>query len=538
MAVGFVRKLNTRTILIALFCVIYFIFEYYIAKHSDGRHYKHFTLQMAVLPILFFNCGRIASVLLNTIFVLILIFDFDISYNCQLVTSGTLDAVMGTNRHEAASMLSTICWPVLCAAMLVLGGVAALSWKLGRWNPRIALVSFVFILLSGTYACWRVYTLKSSLRSETWADIGELSDIASALRQRSPGVVGDVTYIKVMSVNRSLDKLFIVHPHAITDAQVIGRHAGRVHNIIFVMGESSLAKRYGVYGYASQNTTPGFRAAQAQGQVCVVGKVHSNANLTRYSVPMTFSFETPLARNQFFQEKNLIEMARDNGYKTFWISSQDGTGPYARSYGYISEYSDYTTRQDYNNKTNGVTWKDESLLPVLADRLRDSAPYKLYVLHINGSHQSYEDKVRPEDRAALPQADTYDQSIHHTDDLVQRVMAMAASTLGDYTLIYTSDHGEIVGVGHGYQYGGYDQYTIPMIIHDSHGTARYCDMAEALRNEDGYYTSIMNKYLLLDMLGYDVDPHYINSMRKSDTILHSDLKVYAYANLPTARDRH
>lgn len=134
---------------------------------------------------------------------------------------------------------------------------------------------------------------------------------------------------------------------------------------------------------------------------------------------------------------------------------------------------------------------------------------------------------------ALPNADEYDQSIHRTDRILHQIIDMADRELGNYVLVYTSDHGEVVGKGHGLQYGGYDQYNIPMIIGDP--TDKYCHYAEKIRNVDGYYSSLMNKYLLLDMLGYDIDPKVIEADRHTDPVLHSDDKVYQYRDIPTSK---
>lgn len=495
---------------------------------------------MISLPVLFFSCGRVGSLLLNTIFLVILLIDGYVTYTCKLVVDSTLDAIIGTNPHEAASMLGMVHWPAYIVAFLLFCGVATLSWRLGRWNGRMIMIALIPLLLSGFHDIWKVYSNIKPFMTTTWSDRGYREWMASILRNNAPGVMGDIAYIGVIISEQTgiADRRYRVIPHTMTDPQVIGRHAGRVHNIIFVMGESSLATHYSVYGYKEQDTTPNLQNMTTTKQLCTLSNVHSNANMTRNSVPMTFSFQTPENRGALVDEKNIIEMAHDNGYKTFWISSQEGTGVYARPFGYLSEYSDYTTRSDYNNQTSGVNWTDESLIPALADKLQDPAEYKLYVIHIMGSHGRYEDKIIRSDVEALPNADAYDQSIHHTDSLLQRIMAMAAADLGDYTLLYTSDHGEVVGVGHALQYGGYDQYIVPMIIHDSNGRGTYCDMAEHMRNQDGYYTSIMNKYLLLNMLGYDIDPAAIKSVQSTDHILHSDAKIYDYSKLPTAQHPH
>ncbi|WP_338332922.1 phosphoethanolamine transferase [Acetobacter sp. LMG 32666] len=524
---------NKRFIIILIIGLSYSIMEFYIANHANGRHRALFTLEMSVIPLILFNLGRAFSAVFNTIFVLSLVFCWYIVYSCQYITDTNLDAIVGTNPHEALSMLETVPWFFYIVAAMLVIAVASVSWFLGKYNYRAMLIGLIPFVASLSYAGWKVYKVWPHYKL-SWDEPATIGFFATQIRQQAPGIIGMDTYMGLIYfINTYTNTQFPVIPHAKTDPSVIKKHTGRVHNIIFIMGESSFAPRYSVYGYNKQKTTPYLLESQEKNQICVIEKAHSNANTTHYSVPMTFSFQTPDNSSNLLSEKNIIEMARDNGYKTFWIASQDGSGAYSRPFGYISEYSNYVTRQDYNNKYNGVNWKDESILPVLKEKFTDAAPYKMYVLHIEGSHMSYDDKYTKEDTQSLPNAEKYDLSIHHTDRLIQKIMSMASDTLGEYTLIYTSDHGEVVNKGHGLQFGGLDQYNIPMIIHDGNGNGYYCHMAESLRNDNGYYTSIMNKYLLLDMLGYDTNPQFIQKSKSIDTVLHSDSKMYNYNNIPT-----
>ncbi len=88
---------------------------------------------------------------------------------------------------------------------------------------------------------------------------------------------------------------------------------------------------------------------------------------------------------------------------------------------------------------------------------------------------------------------------------------------------------------HAIQYGGYTQYRIPVFLLDE--SKKYCQMVENIRNNDGYYTEVMDKFLLLDMLGYNVNPAAIEETKVQDRILHSDGKTYDYKNIPTEKDR-
>ncbi|PHI96465.1 hypothetical protein BG621_04465 [Parasaccharibacter apium] len=112
-------------------------------------------------------------------------------------------------------------------------------------------------------------------------------------------------------------------------------------------------------------------------------------------------------------------------------------------------------------------------------------------------------------------------------------MDLADKHLKDYVLLYLSDHGEIVDgpvKGHSIQYGGKDQYKIPFYIKSN--TDHYCQQAESMRNSRGQYSSIMTKFLILEMLGYKIKEDTLKSYYNHDEVLHSDGVVYDYDHLP------
>ncbi|PYD47499.1 hypothetical protein C3920_09775 [Novacetimonas pomaceti] len=481
---------------------------------------------MFPMPFLFFNLGKIVSAISNGFLLFLTISDLFISYKCKAVTDANIIAVLGTNKSELISMAHTVNAFVSMASILLFILFVYLFYIFGRFDKKFIKISSIVLFPLLVNFC---YVLTQTLADKK---ITRTYDVASRLRFDLPGILGDMLFGILISSHPG-DPLYAtpVVRHIVRDPSITKQNGKKVHNIVFVMGESSLATHYGIYGYNAGNTTPVLDKYKKEGEICVIKNSHSAANMTRSSVPMTFSFFAPKNQNALLSEKNIIELAQDQDYKTFWISSQDGTGPYARNYGYISEFSNYVTRGDLNNTENGIRRaKDDTLLPVIKQKFADSAPYKLYVIHIYGSHQNYDDKITLQDVKELPQAITYDQSIHHTDRLLGEIMDMAKQELGDYTLIYTSDHGEIVGTGHGIQYGGYDQYTVPFLMYDP--SKKYCNIAEEFEEKRGYYSSLVNKYILLSMLGYPFSEPEIEKLIPDDIILHSDSKVYDYKSIP------
>src|SRR5699024_6658828 len=157
------------------------------------------------------------------------------------------------------------------------------------------------------------------------------------------------------------------------------------HLIVFLLGETSYSGRYGSYGY-DKNTSPNLDKLAAAENSCLFDKVHSSAPITRDSIAMTLSFETPENIAPLFEETSIIELAREIGYTTYWLSSQTLSGTHDSKYGYLAKGSDILDFTD---------WEDNRL-PDLLERYLDRAIHEdnraFIVLHMLGSHRPYIEK--------------------------------------------------------------------------------------------------------------------------------------------------
>ena len=519
------KKNMFKIISFIFFIVSYYIISAYVAHHNTWHHQAGaFALSTVLLPVFLMSCGKIVALLTVPLLITSTLIYYILCHEYGSINENLLRAIAGTNPHEAQSTLGSIGIPAIAIFVILFVAQCYLSWKFARFRLYMLLFTGLTLVYPYGRAIVKFCQLQTAYHLITVS--------TNCFRAYAPGTVGDTVLLVSLIMN---GENIAATPHQNADSMVTNKVPGRVKNIIVVVGESDLADRHTIYGYKNQNTTPNIQNLVDHDRICVVKDAHSSSNRTRYAVPMIFSFYDADHQDKLYSEKNLIELAKDNNYKTFWIASQDGRSQYSRPFGYLSEFSNYVTRQDYNNKENHVDWHDESILPVIKEKFADQSEYKFFVIHIIGSHIDYSDDVTQEDIDALPKADAYDQSVHRTDRILNQIINMADTELKDYTLLYTSDHAEIVGVGHAIQYGGYTQYRIPVFLLDE--SKKYCQMVENIRNNDGYYTEVMDKFLLLDMLGYDVNPAAIDETKVQDRILHSDGKTYDYKNIPTEKDR-
>ncbi len=301
--------------------------------------------------------------------------------------------------------------------------------------------------------------------------------------------------------------------------------------VVFVLGETSFSGRYSLYGY-DKLTTPTLDALRYDPSACVFDKVHSSSPITRDSLAMTLSFHTPENHNPLLEEKSVIELAQDNDYKTYWITAQKLEGLQETKYGFLATESDVIRFTD---------WEDSKLPGYLKrelDRMARAKEEKSFVvLHMAGSHRPYENKFDPIDERALPDADDYDKSIHKTDRVLARVMETLEQQDRPYIMFFTSDHGEIVGRGHGMKYGNGDQYRIPYLMKSSELDDDICKYVEGLRNDNGYISGLSNRFVLLSLLGYNLDEQFVQAEVDHDRVLHPDGKVYPWPDIPTEDSR-
>ncbi len=225
---------------------------------------------------------------------------------------------------------------------------------------------------------------------------------------------------------------------------------------------------------------------------------------------MTLAFHAPESDENLFKNKSIIEMAKHKGYKTFWIGSQPLKGLYDSKYGFIAKKSHFTKLTDH---------KDDELKSILKEVLHDKAKHKFIVIHLWGSHQPYSN-FDEKDKNALPDVDDYDLTIYHTDRVIKSLYDMIEESSKDYVILYTSDHGEIVGKGHGF-IEGKDQYLIPF-MYKSMNRNYDCQFIESFRNNNGWLSGLMNKFILSDLLSYKIKKNILEREKYNDRVLYTN----------------
>lgn len=210
----------------------------------------------------------------------------------------------------------------------------------------------------------------------------------------------------------------------------------KYRNYVIVLGESVRRDYMSAYGY-EQKTTP--FADQANG-VFIDGYVAPAPN-TFTAVPRTLA---EVRGDQVTYGRNLLALARQAGFHTYWLSNQGYVGEFDSPSSRLASSADVVHFTKLGSSlTNQVD--DAILLDKLADGLQDNTSGKrLVVMHLMGSHPAFCDRVKGEEQhftASSAAMRCYLGSIKRTDSLLASIHGALRASGQPFSLIYLGDHG-------------------------------------------------------------------------------------------------
>ena len=152
---------------------------------------------------------------------------------------------------------------------------------------------------------------------------------------------------------------------------------------------------------------------------------------------------------------NLLNIYRQNGYKTFWLSNHHKQGKcddflYAmtRNVSYRKYYNFY----DFGiHNVYGNDFHDEILVDGLKETLADPAEKKIVFLHLFGSHNAYQNRYPDDFHSPLVKSGkkkTYSDHEHYrnaaayTNTVLAKIIHTLAGENGINAAVYFSDHGD------------------------------------------------------------------------------------------------
>lgn len=445
------------------------------------------------------------------------IVSLELSYSIvtgERASLSVLNSIVETNSDEALKMLHSVTIiTLILLSILIITALIFISWKFLRNKKTVKGILFLSLISFSASSFSLIHHILKTDR--LYANIKEsLQVLGEVFYDRYPLLIGNSTYI--ISSIKNNEKYASYNDNRALSVDVKKEFEGYSPTIILVLGESSYRGRYSSYGYEKITTPNMQKIFSTDNGGCIVNDAISPAPITRDSLAITLSFISSDNNDKLFNEKSIIDMAGDNEYKTYWLSSQNINGLYASKYGYIAKQSNVVEFSD---------WDDDKLPEMLNSKLNESNDKKFIILHLHGSHLPYNNFDNID--ANTLKSDDYDLTIHHTDRVINEIYQVAKRKEESFVILYISDHGEIIGEGHGLRKGK-EQYEIPLMAVSNNAQSNACNLIESYRNNKGYLNGNSNKYIISELIGYSVNPASKEKTKNDNSILTANEEVIDY----------
>ena len=250
--------------------------------------------------------------------------------------------------------------------------------------------------------------------------------------------------------------------------------------LVLVIGESTNRQRMSLYGYPRE-TTP--ELDKLKDQLSVFDNVITPRPYTIEALQQVLTFADEENPDLYLSTPSLVSMMKQAGYKTFWITNQQTM---TKRNTMLTTFSEQADEQVYlnNNRNQNAAQYDGDVIAPFNKALADAAPRKLIVVHLLGTHMSYQyrypstfDKFK--DRKGVPDGvrddqlptyNSYDNAVLYNDFVVSSLIKDYAKSDPNGFLLYLSDHGEDVFDSPGHSTLGRNEakptapmYTIPFM---------------------------------------------------------------------------
>ncbi|EFY5832283.1 phosphoethanolamine transferase [Shigella sonnei] len=266
-----------------------------------------------------------------------------------------------------------------------------------------------------------------------------------------------------------------------------------IDTYVLIVGESVRVDNMSLYGY-TRSTTPQVEAQRKQ--IKLFNQSISGAPYTALSVPLSLTADSVLSHDIHNYPDNIINMANQAGFQTFWLSSQSAFRQNGTAVSSIAMRA---------METVYVRGFDELLLPHLSQALQQNTQQKkLIVLHLNGSHEPACSAYPQSSAVFQPQDDQdacYDNSIHYTDSLLGQVFELLKDRRA--SVMYFADHGlerdptKKNVYFHGGREASQQAYHVPMFIWYSPVLGDGVDRT----TENNIFSTAYNNYLINAWMG-------------------------------------
>lgn len=288
-----------------------------------------------------------------------------------------------------------------------------------------------------------------------------------------------------------------------TDAlKVLGDNLISKGTILLVIGESEARDQMKLYNPSvPYDNTPWRQSMLEDDSFVFMSNVYAPYAQTEQSLKCVLTSMSQYNDIRFSEAISIVDVARKAGYKTYWFTNNGGIKQELSPINAIAKNSD-VLKEPADKKA--ATY-DKELINLLGEV--DPEEKNLVILHIMGSHAYYPNRY-PQEEAVFPGDSveaTYANTVLYTDGFLRDAFTYAKNKLGLLTMVYFSDHGENLLLGHQAGLYSFDTVRIPMFMYLSPDYRKLYPKQAAmlLSRKEAFYSTDMFYNTFSGMLGLE-----------------------------------
>src|SRR5574344_150851 len=225
-----------------------------------------------------------------------------------------------------------------------------------------------------------------------------------------------------------------------------GKNGNKREIYILILGETSRAANWGLYGY-KRNTTPKLDTLK---NLIKYRDAFTQSNTTHKIVPLVLTPAEASSYDIIYRCKSIVNAFSQAGFKTIYFTNHEYNQTLMK---YYFKEADIAVSARTFDKWN---MDDHKMLPLLKRAIEQDSTDNLFILvHIYGSHYKYNQRYskkfsvfKPENVETISNknknalVNSFDNSILSTDDFIYNAISYVRKDNSPAAVLYLSDHGE------------------------------------------------------------------------------------------------
>lgn len=478
---SFFAKINISELVVLLIWLGYVFFKFFFIAKSDIYENEIFIgVYSTVALILWRNfCLNIWGVkqliyVINFIKVLLIIIPLVTVIHWLIYGNGIayeeMEAVQQTSFREMREWISSYLGIIPFVAVFVL----------------LSLFFYVFCLLNRVvYNCESIICKKSFRKGLAVFVAAIIASIYPLQTIAKSDWTGD--YVKARQYANAIVKygMYADMQTPVIEFKNANMISEKPHTIIMVIGESACRDKMKVYADdLSYDNTPWQSSVQNNQGFVFFNNGYSCHSMTMQVLENALTERSNYNKKNIMESMNIIDIAKKKGYKTYWITNLN-EGNKATTFSMIADRADelYRIPDLY----------DDGMINLMENI--DPSRNNFIVFHGNGSHSKYSSRY-PSERTVYFEnnvEDEYSNTIHYVDSFLKKVYDYGKNNLNLQVMIYYSDHGENLQLGHGPSDKRFEKVRIPMFVYLAPDYIKYNPekYSNLLNNRETYFTNDM-----------------------------------------------